>query len=74
LLDPEWPGPLAAIEKIKERTSEIVDLIDQQGKMKAKKIAGIVGLLKMAAAPEKCVRASPLTAYQTSPLMLVVDA
>jgi len=46
LLDPDWPTPKAAVEKIRSRCAEICDSIENKGKMKPKRLAGIVAVLK----------------------------
>jgi len=45
VLDPDWPTPKAAVEKIRTRCVEICDSIENKGKMKQKRLAGIVGVL-----------------------------
>jgi len=45
VLDPDWPTPKAAVEKIRSRCAEICDLIENKGRLKPKRLAGIVAVL-----------------------------
>lgn len=46
LLDPDWPDPKAASERIKSRCLSIQDHIDSNGKIKGKKLNALVESLK----------------------------